>query len=51
MYVNKLVRKGGLKLYKKNISKFCQFFLSFFIVRGFIVIKYSTTANQLSTKQ
>ena len=51
MYVNYLLKKRGLKLYKKNILNFCQFLLSLSIVRVFIVIKYSTTVNQLSTEQ
>ena len=37
--------------FTKNISNFCQFLLSFFIVSFFFVIKYSTSANQLSTEQ
>ena len=49
--INNLLRKRDLKLYKKNISNFCRFLLSFFIVRIFIVIKYSTTTCQLSTEQ
>ena len=37
--------------FTKNISNFCRFLLSFFAGRVFIVIKYLTTANQLSTEQ
>ena len=51
MHVNNLLRKRGLKIYKKNISNFCRFLLNFFIVRVSIVTKYWTTANQLSTEQ
>ena len=50
MYVNNLLRKRGLKIYK-NYFDFLSISSKFFIVRVFIVIKYSTTANQLSTEQ
>ena len=51
MYVKNLLRKGGLETLQKSISNFCQFLLSVFTVRVSIVIKYLTTANQLSTEQ
>ena len=47
MYFNNPLRKRGLKLYKKIFRIFVDSFYVFFIVRVFIVIKYSTTANQL----
>ena len=46
MYVNNLLRKRGLKLYKKYFE-FLSIPSKFFKVRVFRVIKYSTTANQL----
>ena len=51
MYVNSLLRKRGLKLYKKKYFEFYRFLPSFFIVRIFKIIEYSKTANQLSTEQ
>ena len=50
MYVNNLVRKRNLKLYKKYFE-FLSISSKLFIVRVFIVIKYLTNANQLSTEQ
>ena len=50
MYVNNLLRKKSLKLYKKYFE-FLSIPSKFFIVRVFIVIKYLTTTNQLSTEQ
>ena len=49
MYVNNLLRKKGLKIYKKIFRSLVDSL--FFIVRVFIVIKYSTTANQLLTEE
>ena len=50
MYVNSLLRKGAWN-FTKYVSNFYRVLLSFSIVRVFIVIKYSTTVNQLSTEQ
>ena len=48
MYINNLLRKRGLKLYK-NISNFCRFLLNFFIVRVFLVL--NTRQPQISCQQ
>ena len=50
MYGNNLLRKRGLKLYKKKLE-ILSIPSQFFIVRAFIVIKYSTTTNQLPTER
>ena len=41
----------GLETLQKECFEFLSIPSTFFIVKVFIVIKYSTTANQLSTKQ
>ena len=51
MYVKNLLRKMDLKLCKKIFRMFVDSFKIFFVVRKFVVIKYLTTANQLSTEQ
>ena len=49
MYVNNLLRKKGLETLKKN--RILSIPSWFFTVKAFLVVNYSTAANQLSKEQ